>query len=366
MRGLRVVFVPRYRGNPYLTQLDEHLSARGVKVAKFGRSVIPTLTGLARRRPDVLHLHWLDAFFAASSVPVALGKLALFIGGVLVLKLLGSRIVWTAHNLEDHEKRNPNLDRFCTRFVIRRADAIIAHCNAAKRTLVSEFSLGSPDKVFVIPHGHYCEAYENGIRQSEARRALGIDEQRCVFLLLGQIRQYKGVLDLIEDFAVLGRDDVELVIAGNVRSDELSEVIRRRVARHRHITYKPGFVADEQIQVYMNASDAVVFPYRDILTSGAVVLAMSFSRACIAPRIGCIEEVLDEAGAFLYDAKDENGLLNAMRRAIGRRADLSAMGEHNRRLTAPWGWDRIAGLTLDVYEQCVRRSTAVTSGAEPR
>ncbi len=150
-------------------------------------------------------------------------------------------------------------------------------------------------------------------------------------------------------FAALNHKEVELVIAGKTRDDGSSELIRRRCAGHPRIMYQPGFVADDDIQTYMNACDAVVLPYRDILTSGAVILAMSFGRACIAPRMGCIAETLDEKGAFIYEPEDSDGLLNAMKRAIERKADLSAMGEHNRRLAAPWGWDRIAGMTLDVY-----------------
>ncbi len=351
MRALRVVFLPRFRGNPYLGQLEEHLSRLGVDVLRFDQTVTSILMGFARERPDILHLHWLDPFFVASDTPRALIKLTAFVSAVLVLKLLRRRIVWTVHNLKAHEDRNPKLDRLCTAFVAKRADAIIVHCEAARRALVNEFGLKETDKVSVIPHGHYRDVYENKIGRSEARRVLGVDERRLVLLFFGQIRPYKGVLELIDAFAALDHDEVELVMAGKPRDVASAEVIRGRCAGRPRIMYKPGFVADDQVQVYMNACDAVVSPYRDILTSGAVILAMSFGRACIAPRMGCIAETLDDAGAFLYEPEDSDGLANAMKRAIEHKADLQAMGEHNRRLAAPWGWDRIARMTLDVYRR---------------
>jgi len=58
----------------------------------------------------------------------------------------------------------------------------------------------------------------------------------------------------------------------------------------------------------MNACDVVVFPYQEILTSGAVILAMSFGRACVAPRLGCIQDVLDDKGAFIYEPSNKAGL----------------------------------------------------------
>ena len=79
----------------------------------------------------------------------------------------------------------------------------------------------------------------------------------------------------------------------------------------------------------MNACDVVVFPYRDTLTSGAVVLAMSFARACIAPRRGCLAALLDRAGGFLYDP--DRSRWPRQRLAAGHRSrdQLPEMGRHN-------------------------------------
>jgi glycosyltransferase involved in cell wall biosynthesis len=112
------------------------------------------------------------------------------------------------------------------------------------------------------------------------------------------------------------------------------------------VTIVPEKVDDARIQYFMNASDAVVLPYRRSLTSGAAVLAMSFARPCIAPRIGCFGEMLDERGAFLYR---RGGLRDAMEEAMRRRDELPAMGEYNRARAAAWSWDAIAARTLAVY-----------------
>lgn len=356
---LRVAIVPRYRGNPYLTQLEEQLTRLGVRVGRFGQSASSTLKGLITHRPHVLHVQWLDAFFVAASVPVALGKMALFFGAVLLLKLLGCRIVWTAHNLRDHENRNPKLDRLCTSFVVRHADAIIAHCQAAKRELVEEFAVRAPEKVVVIPHGHYCDAYPNTVSRAEARDALGVADGTTMLLFLGQIRPYKGVSALIDAFRTLDLEGAELFIVGQVRDERHLETLQRKVHGQPGIRFEPVFVPDEQMQVYLNACDAVMFPYRDILTSGAVVLAMSFGRACVAPRLGCIPEALDERGAILYDPDDPGAFRSALAAAVERKADLAGMGEHNRRRAEEWRWDLIAKQTLAVYR-------GVCSGGPPR
>ncbi|HEY8416200.1 MAG TPA: glycosyltransferase, partial [Thermaerobacter sp.] len=106
-------------------------------------------------------------------------------------------------------------------------------------------------------------------------------------------------------------------------------------------------VPDGDIQLYMNAADAVVMPYEEIFTSGTVVLAMSFGRAVVAPRQGCLAEVVDGEGGILYDPADPAGLEGALRRALA--ADLAAMGRHNRERAAHWDWDTIARMTRDAY-----------------
>lgn len=353
MRDLRVIFLPRYRGNPYQTLLEDHLSHLGVRIGRFSQTVASIVWGLARFRPQIVHLHWLDAFFTARFKPLAVIKLMSFFALISTLRLLGCKIVWTVHNLKDHEDRYPALDARCTSFVAGRADAIIVHGESAGRALTDRLQWQDSDKVVVIPHGHYIDAYENRISRSEARRTLGIDNDRLVLLFFGQIRPYKGVLELIDAFTTLDHAGVDLWIVGKPRDAAASDLIEQRTARHPRITYRPGFVPDEEIQTYMNAADVVVCPYRDILTSGAVVLAMSFGRACLAPRIGCVADVLDDDGALLYDREDTDGLKGALERALARRADLPAMGNRNRERIAPWDWDRVAQMTLDVYRRCM-------------
>jgi glycosyltransferase involved in cell wall biosynthesis len=351
MRVLTVIFLPQWFRNPYQRELLDHLSALGVRVPRLERDNMAILKGLIVHRPDVLHLHWLHPFYEAAKAWRSLLKLSVSLLGLIVLRATGTRIVWTAHNLKHHEQENPVLDRIWTRFVVRRADAIIAHCETARQMVLGEFGLRNSRRVFVVPHASYIGVYDDGVDRAAARRELGVGETAFVYLILGQIRPYKGVLELIDSFQRLEPLDAELVIAGKSLTEEATELIRARIGDAGRIKFRPGFVPDDKMQVYMNACDVFVLPYRDVLTSGAAVLAMSFGRACIAPRLGCIRDLLDEKGAFLYDAEDPEGLTDALRAAYAHRDDLVAMGAHNRRLIEPWNWRRVARITLDVYRR---------------
>jgi beta-1,4-mannosyltransferase len=86
-------------------------------------------------------------------------------------------------------------------------------------------------------------------------------------------------------------------------------------------------------------------------------MAMGFGKACIASRLGCMNEILDEQGAFLYARDDKLGLLNALKTCLEQADRLEIMGKHNRQLAESMDWQRIARLTLNVYQGCMSRQT---------
>jgi len=108
------------------------------------------------------------------------------------------------------------------------------------------------------------------------------------------------------------------------------------------------FVPAKDVQLYMNAADVVVLPFKDILTSGSALLAMSFGKAVIAPRLGCIPESLDSRGVFLYDHNEEEGLLKAIQQAT--LANLAAMGKYNYGRAKHLGWNVIGQKTCALYQ----------------
>src|SRR5687767_15946708 len=96
-------------------------------------------------------------------------------------------------------------------------------------------------------------------------------------------------------------------------------------------------------------------PFLEIFTSGSVLLAMSFGKAVIAPRRGCVAETVDEHGGVLYDANDPRALSEALRSAMG--ADLAAMGRHNAERLTEFDWSYAAEATLATYEEVAARTS---------
>lgn len=347
---LKVVFRPYWTENPYQKLLIANLEKLGVQIGDLNS---PKKSSIMAEKPDVLHLHWLEGLFhfRVQSTIMSLLRLVKFLTELCFLRLMGVKIVWTVHDLKHHEKLYPLLDKIATFVVANLAHAIIIHSEIAKGEIASTINIRNKNKIFVVPHGNYNSYYENKIDRLEARKALDIPSSSFVFLFLGEIRPYKGVLELIAAFKKLSLNQSQLVIAGRTLIDTLAEQIRHEIEGDDNIKFIPGFVPDDQIQVYMNACDVVVLPYQNLLTSGAVVLAMSFGKVCVVPRRSYFTEVLNDSGAFFYDPDVAEGLLQAMHCAIQRKTELQSMGDHNRQVSQQWGWGRVAEMTLDVYKQ---------------
>ena len=168
-----------------------------------------------------------------------------------------------------------------------------------------------------------------------------------MFLFFGNIRRYKGVFELVKAFKRIGGGDLRLLIAGKPYDKEIETDLREAVKEDARIRTFLEYVPDDEVQVYMNAADAVVLPYLEITTSAVLLLALSFGKPVIAPSLGYIKEILDPEGSFMYDSGDPEGIYSSMKSAL--RSDLAAMGRRNLERAAKYTWDNAALETYAVY-----------------
>ncbi len=357
MSALKVLFTPA-SPNPYLTLLSRALERQGASVAHarwrqgLGH-LFPVLQQIPFHGiPEVLHVHWPEAHFLSPHEALMRWKISRFLGDVRFLRRKGAAIVWTLHNLRPHDASGgggKNMQEEAFRRFGRLCDRFIAHNQFMKAEAARAYGLAQ-ERITVMPLGHYIGWYENKMDRAAARRALGLDPGNLVFLYVGVISEYKGVPDLIDAFRKAALADTRLVIAGACKSAELRREITERRAGDERIRLDLRHVPDAELQVYHNAADVVVLPFRRIYTSSTLVLAMSFGRAVICPAVGGLPECVDETGGFLYDPADPSGLEKAIARAAAARENLPEMGRRNLERARLWDWDGIGRQTIEVYE----------------
>jgi len=357
---MKVLFLPYYDTNPYQDELARGLEEWDVSVETGDHTdPLPITQAILRGgRPDVLHLHWAHPLLVARSrlLSVLLGIRLL--AEVCLARLWGIRVVWTVHNLYHHDRPDPPVERPFRRAIARISDEVIVHGPSARERVVEEYGFSERDPV-AVPHGNYVDYYENRVSRAEARAKLGIDDDAFVFLYIGNVRPYKNVPELVDTFRGIEAADARLLVAGIPPADDgVRADLVDRCRRDDRVRGHLEFVPDDEIQHYMNAADAVVFPFSDVLTSGSVLLGMSFGRPVVAPRLGTVPDALGPTDDLLYDPDDPDGLERALGAALER--DLDSLGERTLARARQFDWLTVGAQTAAVYYSALdHRATTV-------
>jgi len=347
------MFVRENLQDYYFIKLEEALKNLGIKVfyPKKIQKFFPIIRNLVKYNCKILHIHWLFiAGFYLKNVIQLVFKLLIFMFQIFLIKyLMGVKIVWTVHNLYAHDSKYKFIERMGKIWFSKQADIIICHCNKAVKKVSKEFKV-NPIKIRMIPHGNYIDCYENKVSKEEARKNLSLSKEDFLFLYFGRIQPYKGVDELVNRFNVLNlKSNVKLLIAGKVFNRKIKDFLTNISKENQNIILFLKRIDDDKIQIFMNAADVIIIPYKRILTSGVVLLAMSFSKPIIAPKIGCIDEILDDKGAILYNLNSKNGLKDAINNMIELKNKIHLMGDYNYQKVKKFDWLKIGKKTAKIY-----------------
>jgi glycosyltransferase involved in cell wall biosynthesis len=198
------------------------------------------------------------------------------------------------------------------RFIVRVAEAVLVHGPSAGRIVQREFGV-PPTKLHNIPHGHWIGYYPDSITREAARAKIGIDSTTYVYAFIGTCKPYKNLEALLRAFSTHATG-ATLLVVGNFQSPAYLEQIRGVIAELgvAAVRLEARFIDDSEMQVYFRAADAIVIPYREILTSGSAMLAFGFGRPVVVPRLGALVDIVDESCGVLYDPDHNNGLPQAL------------------------------------------------------
>jgi glycosyltransferase involved in cell wall biosynthesis len=370
---VRLLVFPRNDG-PYQRFLYAQMQHRGVHVCYLGevtRSqtlnvlLLPLETVLWRiRGARFIHIHWVYVFMlpGASRFPVLRWAAQLwFVLWLYTCRLLAVRIVWTVHNVLPHEQVFAD-DASARRALVKAAALLVAHSSSALDELAAFGAVAGNSTI--IPHGPI-----EPTRPAGSLRVPGSDSGPRRFLFLGRVQEYKGVEGLLNSFAALPPHvDAQLLVAGHCNDPALEGRLRRLAEMSRgRVEVRFEYILDEEVTHLLSAADVVVLPYRQITTSGSVMLALSHRRPLIVPRLPGLAELPDEA-VCRYDGSDK-GLKEAIiHLSEVDKESLEAMSVAAFKYSSSITWWEMAEIMLAEMNSllCDKRRAAARRSAAPR
>ena len=336
---------PAYDDNPYLGILYGRVHVDGWKV----RSVVPLPEFLREAaqlgRGDAIHLHWTAQVTQSARTPWGASRnLRRMLAAVDAARERGVRVIWTIHNAISHDARNATQDARLQRALAARADA--AHImNPATAELV-DFSLPA-DRIHRIPHPSYRGAYPEPPTRTAARERLGVAPDSLAVLMLGHMKPYKGVLDLVAAVRGLERP-VTLMLAGggDWRAIDAAAAGLALIA-HR------DYVPTEEIPIWFAAADVTVLPYRRVLNSGSAMLAATFGVPVVMPdEASVLADYGDQEWVVAFDrTQPVDGIRAVLEDAS---IDWAAKGERAGEFAAAVPPDAVADGFRELLRQVVR------------
>jgi len=185
------------------------------------------------------------------------------------------------------------------------------------------------------------------------RKNLMIPEDAFVFMYLGRLTIDKGIIDLVNAFSRLGRQNVYLVMVGPDEKD-LKDQIRDQYSE---LLAKIRFVGlTSQSEMYLSAANVLCLPsYREGFGS-VLIEAGAMSIPVIASNIyGIQDAVIDRETGILHAPKDVKAITASMELLLANSKLVSQLGIAARiRVTNEFDAKILSRYWLDFYLKYIR------------
>ncbi len=306
-----------------------------------------TRGGLARAQalvreapPDVLHANSLE--FQTSIIAARLRR------ATHIPLVLTAHIAGFASMAQPWRTLGAVHGRSVGRFLLRRADAVIAVSRAVARHVRS---LRTPaDKIHVVPNGVDHKVFYPGPHRP-------VDEVRV--LLVGRLVPNKGGEEAIRAVAELNRNGgaVRLTIVGD---GPLRGRLRALAAELGINVRFEGWTQD--VASHLRDTDVLVRPTFTEGMSLSVLEAMATGVCVVASDVpGNAELIRHGETGLLAAAGDAAAFERLLGRAVNNPEERSSLGAAALEASKMYSWDRCAMETIDVFEGAMRARSASAS-----
>lgn len=289
---------------PGTTQYSSDPAPEGIKIFSIINSIHPFNWWhvghlLKEMKPDLIVVRfWLPLMGPA-------------LGTILrrVRKNKKTRIVAITDNVIPHEKR-PG-DKPFTQYFLNSCDAFIT----MSEKVLSDLRIFEKEKpAMQVLHPLY-DNFGAAISQSEARKHLGISEDKKLLLFFGFIRPYKGLDLLLRALKEIKDPSIQLLVAGEFYEDANTyKTLIDELGIRDKLILKTDFIPDSEVKYYLCAVDVVVQPYKNATQSGVTPLSYHYEKPMIVTNVGGLPSLVPHEKAGLVCEPDPHSIANAITR----------------------------------------------------
>ncbi|GCF07915.1 glycosyltransferase [Dictyobacter arantiisoli] len=371
--------------NVYIRELAKELASQDVKVDIFTRRTHENLPQVVHIFPNVRVIHikagpmvslhkndlyqytptfarHIEEFRRRESITYDLIHSHYWISGIAALRLAD---YWNVphvtmfHTLARLKQlANPNETEPALRLemeqqLIHQADRIIAATEDEYQHML-RYCGATPHQVDVIPCGVDLKLFVPHDRQ-EARRYLGLAEDRPTLLFAGRLDPFKGPDQLLRAAALM-QEDAQIVIAGGMLTGDADLENLQQLARTLQIEQRVHFVGARprtEMPWFYSAADVTVIPSYHETFGLAAVESLGCGTPVVATRAGGLMTVIhhDETGFLVPRCP---GFFAERLDILLKDASLHArMSAAARPSVQQFAWEHVARQVLSIYHNLI-------------
>jgi len=254
-----------------------------------------------------------------------------------------NKVITTVHEIDS----NSRIDRLLLKF-LNLSDKLIAHNNKLIDSM-NERGI-KKDKLFLIPLG----TSKGKLMDKEwCKNELGVTKN-TVLTTFGFIGPNKGYDLIIDILPQLKEDCVLIIVGGSQNKDQnryknfLKEKISSTKLENR-VKFL-DFVEEEKLPVIANATDIFLYPYRWIIASAALSLALSYEVPTITSDLDYFKEIKREYDCVdLFKNRNRNDLLEKIQRILDSEEKQNHLKEKCKHFLEKTNWKVICDETRKLY-----------------
>ena len=336
----QIIYYPDYTaGNSYQELLYQRINAKGL-------TRVDQLEELAASSIQyAVHIHWLNQLIVADR-DRSIANIHRFRNALEKIKREGARIIFTLHNISEHESTQSDLEEDLIGYMFRISNVVHVHHPIVCAEILERYGIFPWGKVVVAEHGPYpMPSNLNNIDLWDAFNVNSLDRQYIV--IPGQIRQYKNLEFIYEILKALHTRRIipstwKVLFAGTIHPDVDRSTVERLGALDEVAIAKFRLSDDEFSRLIYNSAFTFL-SYRSISTSGSLFHGLSMASPVVAPALGTIPAyVMNMKNGHLYAQGDVESAVSAIASivalAVGGGAEYELLRSNAARTMAEAAW----------------------------
>ena len=319
---------------PYSSKSNKYINLLYSRID--GKRYSPNFFRLFWNPTGVIHIHWTNVIYGSRFLSKTVLLMIWNFIVLWLLKIKGFKIVWTKHNYYLHDSKWIWLDKIGQNILFKMADAVTVHQKSEQKN----------KKIIFIPHGNYIDAYGPvSDKRDDVRNKFGFSQNDIILISVGAIKPYKKIENIVEVFNKTKTGVVKLLIVGKCDKDYAGK-LKNFIDNNINIKLDCNFIPDDEMPDYLAAADYSVFWYdNSVLTSGGIILSLSYGVPAVARNISAADLVEDGKNGFLFNNEQELGEI------IAKLLTKPRLERNNVVATVKdVSWDGISGEFMKLYK----------------